>query len=566
MSNATDRLLATRRGTADALVACPGASIQQIDRICREFRIDSLLPQVNAYAEVMEDGGIVDVAVVGRFKAGKSSFLNSIIGQDVIPVAVLPLTAAVTRLRYGPIDRVIVRHLDDTEHEIPLADLAEYVTEDRNPSNIKGVALVDVELMGLRPYRGIRFVDTPGLGSVFAHNTRTSMEWLPRVGAALLAVSIDQPLSEYDIELLKELGRHTPEVTILLTKADLVRPDELEQVMRFITQQVVTVAGGGVIPFSIRPGFEALRRATQDYLLRHIAQHHEEKAQEIGRHKLRSLVAVCREYLRMALSAAGAAQDAREQLQRQLQQERHDLSTVRNEMQLLSINLKDRLRDDALKQFLGHYSDVTSGLTGDLRQKMAHWRGNLWKTTETFEHWAQETLHAQLGPLSSEQGDTLAKQHLAEVHASFHRVVRAFQDRLAKGIEQALHITFSGAEFEAVVKQPKRPDISIGRVFDTPIETLWFIIPMFIFRPLVNRHFVHLLPWEIEKNLHRLAAQWSTTIAKSVDDLADQAQRFIQEEMTTIEGLVAKAQDQRPAIERALATLDGLAGEIGEEA
>jgi GTP-binding protein EngB required for normal cell division len=566
MSNATDRLLATRRGTADALVACPGASIQQIDRICREFRIDSLLPQVNAYAEVMEDGGIVDVAVVGRFKAGKSSFLNSIIGQDVIPVAVLPLTAAVTRLRYGPIDRVIVRHLDDTEHEIPLADLAEYVTEDRNPSNIKGVALVDVELMGLRPYRGIRFVDTPGLGSVFAHNTRTSMEWLPRVGAALLAVSIDQPLSEYDIELLKELGRHTPEVTILLTKADLVRPDELEQVMRFITQQVVTVAGGGVIPFSIRPGFEALRRATQDYLLRHIAQHHEEKAQEIGRHKLRSLVAVCREYLRMALSAAGAAQDAREQLQRQLQQERHDLSTVRNEMQLLSINLKDRLRDDTLKQFLGHYSDVTSGLTGDLRQKMAHWRGNLWKTTETFEHWAQETLHAQLGPLSSEQGDTLAKQHLAEVHASFHRVVRAFQDRLAKGIEQALHITFSGAEFEAVVKQPKRPDISIGRVFDTPIETLWFIIPMFIFRPLVNRHFVHLLPWEIEKNLHRLAAQWSTTIAKSVDDLADQAQRFIQEEMTTIEGLVAKAQDQRPAIERALATLDGLAGEIGEEA
>ena len=566
MSNATDRLLATRRGTADAMVACPGASIQQIDRICREFRIDSLLPQVNAYAEVMEDGGIVDVAVVGRFKAGKSSFLNSIIGQDVIPVAVLPLTAAVTRLRYGPIDRVIVRHLDDTEHEIPLADLAEYVTEDRNPSNIKGVALVDVELMGLRPYRGIRFVDTPGLGSVFAHNTRTSMEWLPRVGAALLAVSIDQPLSEYDIELLKELGRHTPEVTILLTKADLVRPDELEQVMRFITQQVVTAAGGGVIPFSIRPGFEALRRATQDYLLRHIAQHHEEKAQEIGRHKLRSLVAVCREYLRMALSAAGAAQDAREQLQRQLQQERHDLSTVRNEMQLLSINLKDRLRDDTLKQFLGHYSDVTSGLTGDLRQKMAHWRGNLWKTTETFEHWAQETLHAQLGPLSSEQGDTLAKQHLAEVHASFHRVVRAFQDRLAKGIEQALHITFSGAEFEAVVKQPKRPDISIGRVFDTPIETLWFIIPMFIFRPLVNRHFVHLLPWEIEKNLHRLAAQWSTTIAKSVDDLADQAQRFIQEEMTTIEGLVAKAQDQRPAIERALATLDGLAGEIGEEA
>jgi len=51
---------------------------------------------------------------------------------------------------------------------------------------------------------------------------------------------------------------------------------------------------------------------------------------------------------------------------------------------------------------------------------------------------------------------------------------------------------------------------------------------------------------------------------KSVDDLADQAQRFIHEEMATIEGLVAKAQDQRPAIEQALATLDSLSSGIGE--
>jgi methyl-accepting chemotaxis protein len=319
-----------------------------------------------------------------------------------------------------------------------------------------------------------------------------------------------------------------------------------------------------VFAYSVRPGYEPLRKKVHEYLLQHVSARHEEKSQEIIRHKLHTLLAGCREYLRMALSAASAAQVAREQLQRQLQQERHDLSTVRNELQLLSIDLKARLRDDALEQFLGHYSDLVGCLTDDLRSRMARWRGNLWKTTEAFEHWAQESLHSRLGPLSSEQGDVLTKQHLTAVEASFRRVVRAFQDRLAKSIEQALHITFTGAEFESAVREPKRPDIGIGRVFDTPIETLWFIIPMFIFRPLVNRHFLHLLPWEIEKNLHRLAAQWSTAIGKSVDDLAEQAQRFIQEEMTTIEGLVAKAQDQRPAIEQAMATLDSLSSQIGE--
>jgi hypothetical protein len=362
------------------------------------------------------------------------------------------------------------------------------------------------------------------------------------------------------------LAKHTPEISILLTKADLVSEKELADVVRFVSEQIGKAVDSRVrvLAYSVRSGYEALRKKVHEYSLQHVSARHEEKSQEIIRHKLRTLVAGCRAYLRMALSAASAAHDAREQLQRQLRQERHDLSTVRNEIQLLSIDLKNRLRDDALKQFLGRHGYLTGSLTDDLRSRIARWRGNLWKTTETFEHWAQENLHARLGPVSSEQGDALTKQHLAAVQASFHRIVRAFQDRLAKGIEQALHISFTGATFEAAVKEPKRPDISIGRVFDTPIETLWFVIPMFIFRPLVNRHFLHLLPWEIEKNLHRLAAQWSTAIGKSVDDLADQAQRFIEDEMATVEGLIAKAQDQRPAIERALTTLDGLAGEIGE--
>ncbi len=566
MSDARNAIFQATPGIGPPAAGDMEEPLRLIDSVCRRFRIDSLLPQINACAEVMEDGDTVDVAVVGRFKAGKSSFLNSIIGRDIIPVAVLPVTAIVTRLRYGPRDRAVVRRQDGGEHEVSLTSLAEYVTEQQNAGNAKAVAIVDVELAVLRPYRGIRLVDTPGLGSVYAHNTRTSMEWMPRVGAAMLAVSIDQPLSEYDIDLLRELAKHTPEISILLTKADLVSEKELADVTEFICEQVGKAMDGQVqvLAYSVRPGYERLREKAHGYLLQHVSARHEEKSREIIRYKLRALMDGSRGYLRMALSAAGAAQDAREQLQRQLQQERRDLSTVRNEIQLLSIDLKARLRDDALEQFLGHYSDLVGCLTDDLRSRMARWRGNLWKTTEAFEHWAQERLHEQLGPLSVEQGGALTRQHLAAVEASFRRVVRAFQDRLAKGIEQALHITFTGAEFEAAVKEPKQPDIGIGRVFDTPIEMLWFIIPMFIFRPLVNRHFLRMLPWEVEKGLHRLAAQWSTAIGKSVDDLAEQAQLFIQEEMTTIEGLVAKAQDQRPGIETALATLDSLEPAKGE--
>ncbi len=62
------------------------AVILRLERICREFHVDSLLPQLRAGEEVLLEHGVVDVAVLGQFKAGKSSFLNDLIGRDVLPV------------------------------------------------------------------------------------------------------------------------------------------------------------------------------------------------------------------------------------------------------------------------------------------------------------------------------------------------------------------------------------------------------------------------------------------------------------------------------------------------
>jgi GTP-binding protein EngB required for normal cell division len=560
MDKAMNEVLTARPSGEEPLRSSPGASLQQIDRICRGFHIDSLLPQLTACAEVLKDGDIVDVAVVGRFKAGKSSFLNSILDRNLVPVGAVPLTAVVTRLRFGPNDRAVVKHLDEREEEIPLERLAEYVTEQRNPGNEKGVAIVDVETPSLRLYQGIRFVDTPGLGSVFAHNTRTAVDWLPRVGAALLAVSIDQPLSEYDVSLLKELAKHAPEVSILLTKADLVSAQELAEVGRFIAEQLGALTDGAVrvFPFSVRAGYEPLRDTVQQHLATHVSQRHEERSQEIIRHKLRSLIAGCRDYLRMALSAASGAAEAREQLQRQLEQERQSLSTVRNEIWVLSMDLKGRVQADALDRYLGHSASLVVRLTAELRLVMPEWKGHLRKTAERFAQWASDALYAELGPLSHQEGDELTARHLAAAQESLTRTVRGFQDRLSKDIERALHMTFRGAGFEGEIRHPERPDVRLSRVFDIPFEILWFVIPMWIFRPLVNRHFLRRIPWEVDKNLHRLAAQWSQAIGDSIDGLAHQAQEFMRQELATIEGLVTTAQDQRPAIEAALAALEDL--------
>jgi GTP-binding protein EngB required for normal cell division len=565
MRETTDVSLAVRTDAVDATAGWPESCVGQLGALCRAFGMDSLRPQLDALAMAAAADGTVDVVVVGRFKAGKGSFLNHVIGLDLLPVAALPVTAVVTRLRGGPGNRAVVRRQNGDEQEIPLGTLARYVTEQQNPRNVERVATVEVELAGLRSLPGIRLVDTPGLGSVFTHNSQTSMEWLPRVGAALLAVSTDQPLSEHDAELLRELAKYTPEISILLTKADLVFDQELAEVADFVRGQAGAILGRPprVFPYSTRPAYAALRGQVDEFLRQHVSCQHEEKAREIVRHKLATLIGGCREYLRVARSAGSVEQDIRTVLQGQLEEERHDLTSVRNEIRLLRNDLKVRLQQDALEEFVGHHAGLVSWLAGDLREQMGGWKGNLWETTPAYERWAQQVLLDRLGPLSREQGDRLSAQHLAAAQASLGRVVRGFQDRVASNIEQVLHLRFTGAAFAAAVKEPKRPDIDLARVFDTPVQLLWFLIPMSVFRPLVHRHFLRLLPWEAERNLRRLAAQWSQASGDSIDDLARQAQAFIEDELNTIDGLVGKTEDQRPAIEQALALLDRLDQEAG---
>src|ERR1017187_6628666 len=84
----------------------------------------------------------ISVAVLGRFKAGKSSFLNHFIGRSVLPVGVVPVTAVVTELRYGSREEARVHHRDGRDPEVPLDQIGGYISEKENPENTKQVDLI----------------------------------------------------------------------------------------------------------------------------------------------------------------------------------------------------------------------------------------------------------------------------------------------------------------------------------------------------------------------------------------------------------------------------------------
>jgi GTP-binding protein EngB required for normal cell division len=532
-------------------------TLQKIEAVMNEFEMTPLAPQLKACRDVASSGGFVDVALLGRFKAGKSSFINALIGKPVMPGDVLPATAVVTQIGYGRRDRAVVRFNDGTSSEIALEDLAEFVTEKKNPGNSRQVAFVDIETDALSAWRGLRFVDTPGLGSAILHNTKTALEWLPEVGVALVAVAVDPPLSEDDLKLLQELTKHTPEIAILLTKADLVDPEQLKEVTAYIGNRIDTHIGRDlrVFPFSNRPGYENLLSDLKNRLFRPIVEKCDDTFDEILHHKVAALQAGCRDYLQLALRSAEAGEQARGDLLGLLLTERQDFQQMKNEIRLVTDDLIARVRSTAHEHFQRSREIVETRLREDLQGRIGKWEGNLEELSEKYRKWLELIILREMKAIL-DTGREVGDKYLTDAQSIYNRVVRAFQDRVAGAIHRALDMKFNGATFQSEIKKPASPDIRIGKVFDTPFEAIWFLVPMKYFRKYIDRHFFKLIPWEAEKNLHRLSAQWEKSIMEAIERMAQDALDFIRKEILTVEKMAKGTEGRAESIRSVLAELN----------
>lgn len=133
------------------------------------------------------------VACVGQFKRGKSTLIGALIGESVLPTGFIPVTAVPTVIRFGPTRRARIRTTDGAWQEIPLHDLEQYVSEEHNPENVKGVAGAEVFVPSPLLATGMCLVDTPGLGSVFSGNTAATQAFIPHIDAALVVTGSDPP-------------------------------------------------------------------------------------------------------------------------------------------------------------------------------------------------------------------------------------------------------------------------------------------------------------------------------------------------------------------------------------
>jgi small GTP-binding protein len=210
-----------------------------------------------------------NLVVLGQFKRGKTTLINSLVGNEILPSSVVPLTSIVTILKFGNKVQCTIFMNDGTEKSIQIEELHDYVTESGNPKNVRGVKCASIEYPIPLLEKGMQLVDTPGIGSTFLHNTETTYEFLDHLDAAVFLMSADVPISQVEKELLETIKSSTQKIFFVLNKVDNLTAEEIAEMSEHNTN-VLREMGFTVQeiwPISARKALKAKTSNDEDLLL-----------------------------------------------------------------------------------------------------------------------------------------------------------------------------------------------------------------------------------------------------------------------------------------------------------
>jgi hypothetical protein len=105
-------------------------------------------------------------------------------------------------------------------------------------------------------------------------------------------------------------------------------------------------------------------------------------------------------------------------------------------------------------------------------------------------------------------------------------------------------------------KEPRSPDVRIGKIFDRNWELLSFAVPMKLIKGTLKKHFQRKVSDVVFMNLSRLTSQWEEIVNKALVGLEAESMRRLDNLIATIEKLLDMACQEAPQIRAALQTLE----------
>ena len=182
------------------------------------------------------ENGEFSIVVVGEFSAGKSTLLNALMGQRILPSFTNETTATVNFLRHkdrainGEVGRVYYRDGEEEElRDLSLATINEYVST-KGDEVANKVEHLDLYLDSQFLEDGVTLVDSPGLNGVADGHREITEQQILKSNASIFLFNSDHPGSKTDFEFLYDLQKKVKTIIFVLNKIDNIKEEEGETV------------------------------------------------------------------------------------------------------------------------------------------------------------------------------------------------------------------------------------------------------------------------------------------------------------------------------------------------
>ena len=188
--------------------------LQRLATALERFGSDVAAEDLRHFREARQQlDGLFLLVIAGEFNSGKSSFINALLGERVLPEGVTPTTDRINILRHGP--------------QVSENLIEAYLLERTHPADV---------------LREINIVDTPGTNAIIRRHEELTRDFVPRSDLVLFVTSADRPFTESERAFLEQIREWGKKIVFIVNKIDiLARPEERDEVLRYVQENATSL-------------------------------------------------------------------------------------------------------------------------------------------------------------------------------------------------------------------------------------------------------------------------------------------------------------------------------------
>lgn len=223
-----------------SMLASITTGTSQLEGVCQRLSMEAQADELGKIEGRLKNH-VFSVGIMGEFRRGKSTVINALLGQEIVPSDIVPTSATLNYVRWDVDKRAEIHFKDGTSKEVPVEELSKYVTKITKEAEETAANVEDAVVFYPCQFcqNGVQIVDTPGLNDD-ERMTAIAENVIPTLDAIVMVVVPDSPFSQSEAEFVRtkvmssDLGR----ILFVINKIDTVDEEDRQRLLDSIKEKI----------------------------------------------------------------------------------------------------------------------------------------------------------------------------------------------------------------------------------------------------------------------------------------------------------------------------------------